>query len=834
MPAVVRRFHPGRSLYRGRRILFASAALISAIPSLAMAANADADAPATPADAAADNGDSAGGGDIIVLGTRRANVRALDSTAPVDVVDEKQLSAIGAANLSEALQRISPSVNFPQGAVAPMGAGNARSISLRGLSPDQTLVLINGKRLVTSANVTTGSPPVWGYGAQSVDINAIPLNAISRVEILRDGAAAQYGSDAIAGVVNLVLRSSDKGGDVQAQLGQYKNKAGRISQSYQGWVGFGLPSDGFLTLSFNAENTVHPKSGLPDNRQQYFTGDPREATYNREGHLWGYPPSMKAYNFLANAGIDLADGLEFYTFGSFANILKVAAVNHVTARDDGNVRALFTDGINPFSRVRSKAATGAAGLKYTDDALGAFDLGVNYGRYWQKTRQTPHVNASFGTSSPIGYLMGRNRNELLNVSLDWVKDVPVGFLGEPLNISGGVAYRRERYENIAGERASYANGGVLILDGPNAGKAAPTPAGTTPDDAGVYKRNVKSVYVGIENQVSREFQIGLAARLEDYSDFGSTANGRISARYDFSPAIAIRATASTGYRAPSLGQIGYATTASSIVAGSTEIVKNRSFAVDSPVARLLGAQDLKPEKSRNLSAGLVLRPIPDASLSVDVYQIKVRDKVALSQDFQGPAVRALLAANGYPDIIVARFFTNALDTRTRGIDIVGQYGLRLDAESKLDFNIGYSRSRTKVTDINSDALAGGGTLVVGNQAIWMLEEAPPRDKLVAGATYTRGGLTASLTEKRYGKYAESLSAIVPTLQTFGAQWITDLDVGYRFSNGLNVGIGSKNLFSSKPDKQWASNSRLFQTIYSNLAPEGFDGAYYYARVGFSF
>lgn len=350
----------------------------------------------------------------------------------------------------------------------------------------------------------------------------------------------------------------------------------------------------------------------------------------------------------------------------------------------------------------------------------------------------------------------------------------------------------------------------------------------------MYRRNVKSVYIGIENQISSAFQIGLAGRLEDYSDFGSTANGRISARYDFSPAVAIRATASTGYRAPSLGQIGYATTASSIVAGTSDIVKNRSFAVDSPVARLLGAQDLKPEKSRNLSAGIVLRPIPDASLSVDLYQIKVRDKVALSQDFQGPAVRALLAANGYPDIIVARFFTNALDTRTRGIDVVGQYTLHLERAGKLDFNLGYSRNRTRVTDINSDALSGGGTLVVGNQAIWMLEEAPPRDKLVGGISYTSEGLTAAVTEKRYGKYAESLSATVPTLQTFGVQWITDVDVSYRFANGLNIGIGSKNLFGSKPDKQWASNSRLFQTIYSNLAPEGFDGAYYYARVGFSF
>ncbi len=771
--------------------------------------------------------------EVIVLGTRRSDVTAFESSAPVDIVGAQAIQRIAATDISEALQRVSPSVNFPQGAVSPMGAGNGKSVSLRGLSPDQTLVLVNGKRLVASANITLGSPPVWGYGAQAVDINTIPLAAVERLEVLRDGAAAQYGSDAIAGVVNIVLRSASSGGDVSAQIGQYRNSADELTQSYSAWAGFALPSDGFLTVAYNAQDATHPKSGRPDPRQQYFTGDPREATYDRNSHWWGYPPSLSSQNLLVNAGIDLAPDLEAYGYVSYADIEKIAGTNHRTARDDANVRDLFQDGGNPFLNVRSEAATGAAGLRWTAGSLGDFDFSVNYGRYEQTSISTNTPNATLGLASPLNLRTGSNRNELFSVGADWVKPVAVGFLASPLTASAGVAYRRERYENIAGERAAWIDGGVPILDGPNAGNRAPTPSATTPEDAGVYRREVTSVYAGLEGEVLPNLEVGLTGRAENYSDFGSATTGKISARYEFTPDFALRATASTGYRAPSLGQVGYATTAGSVVPGTADTVKNRSFAVDSPVARLLGAQDLEPEKAVNYSVGLVWRPLPRASITLDAYQIEVEDKIALSQDFQGTAVRNLLIAAGYPDITIARFFTNALDTRTRGIELVARYGFTVGA-GDLDLSLGYSKNETKVTHIDTTTVAGVTSSVVGLQAIWMLEEAPPSDKLVVGATYALGGLTVAFTQKRYGEYTESLSATAPTLQTYSPQLISDLDVTWRFERGVYAGIGAKNLFDTKPDEQWASNSRLAQTRYSNLAPEGFDGAFYYVKLGYAF
>jgi iron complex outermembrane receptor protein len=792
--------------------------------------------------------------DVVVVGTNRSDVTALESTAPIDVFSAEVLESSGATNLSEALQRLSPSLHFPQGAVSPMGAGNPRSISLRGLSPDLTLVLVNGKRQVASANVTTGTPPVYAYGSQTVDVNMIPLSAVERIEVLRDGASAQYGSDAIAGVVNIVLKNRADGGNIRASFGQFSRKADEPTTAVEGWHGFRLPGGGKLTAGFDYGRSSNPEEGTPNQNVNYFatnaqgqqvlvttplplppglTPDPREATWDRYGHLWGYPPDIHSYNLFANTEWDLSDAWQAYGFATFGRNKKIAGTNHVTAASDQNVRALFPDGIDPYTIVTSKQLAVAGGLRYRTDALGAFDFGTYFGRFTKNTVSAPTVNPTFGVDSPTRLDMGGGDNRLTSVTLDWVKEQAVSFLPRPLTISAGAAYRKERFANVAGEYHSWADGGVPILDGPNAGRFAPLPGGIRPEEATVAYRNVRSIYLQAENQITEQLSGGVAVRAEKYSDFGSTESVRISGRYEITPAFALRATAGTGYRAPSLGQINYTTGSGGVQPLTGITLKNKGFPVNDPVARALGAVDLKPEKSVNYSLGAVWRQGSAHSLTIDVFQTDIQDKVALSSDFNvsDPRVAALL--QDYRDIQIARFFTNGFDVRSRGVDVVQSSRFAL-GRGALDLSVGFSLVDNETSHLVPNAVTGTPVLV-NQQAIWSVEEYAPRDKLIISARYFLNDLTVNLTQKRYGTYSESLSSTSPTLQEFSPQYITDLDIAYQLTNAARVSIGAKNLFGSKPDRQlYPQNSRLLQTNYSNLAPEGFSGTFMYASFSYDF
>ncbi len=792
---------------------------------------------------------------VVVVGTTRTDITALQSTAPVDQFSREQLEATGAVNLSEALQRLSPSLHFPQGAVSPMGAGNPRSISLRGLSPELTLVLVNGKRQVASANVTTGTPPVYAYGSQTVDMQMIPLSAVERVEVLRDGASAQYGSDAIAGVVNVILKKRPRGGQISASYGEFSRRADKPTTGLQGWHGFALPGQGHLTLGFDIEHSAHAPQGLPNQNINYFatnasgqpvlvnsplplpaglTPDPREDAWDRSSHLWGYPPSIRSYALFANAAWSPSEAWEVYAFGTAGYNRKRAGTNHTTAASNQNVRELFPDGIDPFTIVTSEQLTGAVGAKYFEESVGSFDLSLNAGRFVKSTLSAPTVNASFGVNSPTSLETGGGDNRLAALTLDWVKDIPVSWLRSPLTLSAGAGLRHERFENVAGEYHSWADGGVLILDGPNAGRFPQLPSGIRPEEATTVSRSVRSLYVQAEGSLNNKVEGGVALRAENYSDFGSASSVRGSVRYEFVPAFALRATLGTGYRAPSLGQINYTTGSGGVQPLTGVTVKNKGFPVDHEVAKALGAQALKPERSVNLSLGAVWRQAPEHSLVVDLFAIDIKDRIALSDDFNvaDPIVAALLAP--YRDIQIARFFTNGFDVRSYGIDLVQKSRLQLGAAGSLDLTLGYSRVTNKVRNVRPNTVTGRDRLV-NLQAIWSIEDYAPRDKLIASAAYRLGALTSTVAVRRYGSYSESLSATAPTIQTFSPQWVSDLDFVYRFGNGVHVGLGAKNLFDSRPDEQiYPQNSRLLQTNYSNLSPEGFSGRFVYVKGGVTF
>ncbi|BCD87746.1 TonB-dependent receptor [Pseudomonas solani] len=782
---------------------------------------------------------------VVVVGTRRSDLTALESAAPVDVLSGEQLQETGAQDLSGALTALSPSFSFPQ---APQGAFSgsiAQGASLRGLASDQVLVLINGKRRHTSANVTRQGL-VNGRGAAAVDLSLIPLAAIQRVEILRDGAAAQYGSDAIAGVINIVLKERDDGGNIGYRFGGY-DKGDGLQRKLSGWKGFALPNDGFVTLAFDAGSQDPASDTNPDNRLFYpgstSINTPLEQNNPNRTWRWGSGNVSDQYNFTLNSEIGLGQGLTAYGFASYAhkNTDAESFFDPPTAlrNNYGSVAlARFPDGRIPITRYTLEDYAATGGLRYEDETLGKFDLALNHGDNSVKSTDRNAINPSWGASSPEKIYTGEREADQTNLTLDWTRDFPTDLLYKPLTLSAGLAWRKENYELSAGEAAGWQNGALFNTLDPVTGRRIPGYySGITNVDAVSLERKVWGAYLDVEGQVTEQFQAGIAARTEHYSDFGDTTNGKLSLRYDFTPQVAARATASTGYRAPSLVQSGLSSFSVQVVeqpsgSGNWVEVQQRTLRADSAEARLLGGKALKPEESTNYSLGLVWRPLDNASFTVDAYRIDIENRITLSDQLPSTVVGPIFAGTPYANIQSAAFYTNVADTRTRGIEFTGNYQWDLEQAGRLNLSAGYSRNRTEITKLR-DVGSIRGSQIVGRNTQGLIEEGTPDDKLTLSANWLYEGWGLTLAQRRYGEW-KSLNASNPALdQTFSAQWVTDLDLSYSFQQGLKVSVGAINLFDSHPDK--LEGAQLYGVSkYSITSPEGAQGAFYYTSVSYDF
>lgn len=770
---------------------------------------------------------------VVVLGTSRKDQTVLTSAAPIEVFSNTVLTKTGATRLDEALQKLSPSFNFPQGGYVNNGV---KSATLRGLSPDQTLVLVNGQRRHASADVNRSG---YGRGAQPVDISTIPISAVERVEVLLDGASAQYGSDAIAGVINIVLKDASEGGQLSIQAGGYTESLERGNYSANGWHGLELPGDGFLTLSFDAYKEKHVKSGVDDPRQWYFANDPREATADKSSVKWGYLPDRESYNLLANGEAGVSDSVRVYGNANYSHSLNIAAENFIPPNDKGNVREIYPDGFQPFGYFKKEDISTTLGSRINTQDDATLDISAYYGQNTQWLSVSPSVNATLGSDSPTKFDVSTKVNKLANVAVDYKKEISLDSLAAPLNLSTGISYRDEHFYTKAGEYGSWAAvEGAVIPDGPNAGQT-PSPgargnSGLPPQDVVDYTRDVTGAYLGLEAQVTDELQLGLVGRLEDYSDFGSTSTGKISARYDFNPEFALRSSFSSGYRAPALGQSGYAATG--IQAGTgLAFVETRGLPVDSDAARALGATDLKPEKSDDISVGFVWQPVSGAAITLDTYRIEIRDRITLSDNLGGPFVTSILTAAGYPQVSVANFFTNSLDTETEGVDVSASYQFDV-AGGNLRLSSAYSYAKTEVTDIaeNPEPLKNSGLILSGRQAIGYIEDAAPKNKVIVRATYEINDWNINLAATRYGTFIDRDASNPANDQTYDEQWVVDLDLGYRATNNLSVNLGANNLLDSYPEEQIIQRRTLGQTQYSPLSPAGYDGRFVYTRITYDF
>ena len=785
---------------------------------------------ATPALAQQPPQDDATLDEVVVTGTRAANRTIASSPSPIDVLTPEALQATGSPELATALSRALPSLNFPRPAITD-GTDAVRPAQLRGLAPDQVLVLVNGKRRHTTALINLNGSQ--GRGSSPVDLNAIPISAIQRVEVLRDGASAQYGSDAIAGVINIVLKGSDSGGSALLSGGQYSAGDGRQVQVGAD-AGFGLGEDGFVHLAAQAldqdqTDRARPYVLAPGVTVRPATAPPPGVVVQRYGD-----PEIRQYALSANAGLRVNDALEFYAFANASRRNALSNGFYRTALDTRNIQAIYPDGFLPQIRNIAEDRAFVAGLRGTTASGWDVDLSYNYGTNDLSFGVENSLNRSIGPASPRNFDAGALEITQHVLNLDVAKPVEVSWLDAPLNVAFGVEWRGEGFRQTAGEPDSYRNGGVLLPGGTPAPSGSQVFPGFRPDDAGTFDRHSYSAYLDLEADIGERLTLGFAARAEEYSDFGSTTSGKASFRYAFTDGVAVRATASTGFRAPSLQQQFFRSTATNFIGGVPFDI--RTFRVNDPAAVALGAESLKAEESTNLSLGLVLQPIDRLYVTVDAYRIDIDDRIMLSENLTSTAVRNFLNATVDPALGGGRYFTNAIDTRTRGIDLVATYRWDI-ADGTLDLTTGYNWNKTTVERIapNPAALTAidPAAVRIGRVEVGRLTVGAPRDKFQLGGEYTRGNWAFGANVTRYGEFSVLFGnnpADTSRDQTFGPQWTLDLSGRYTLG-AWTFTLGADNVLDSYPDEVLFANSTNGQLPYSATSPNGFNGAFVYGRIG---
>ncbi len=757
---------------------------------------------------------------LIVTGTRVADRTVAESQSPIDILTPETLQATGTTELATALARALPSLNFPRPALAD-GTSGIRPAQLRGLSPDQTLILINGKRRHLSGLLNTNG--TMGRGSAAVDLNTIPIAAIERVEVLRDGASAQYGSDAIAGVVNVVLKGAADGGNLGLDGGQYAEGDG-TQYRLSGHAGLGFAGGrGKLHLagqfgSQDATNRAGPYHGSsPDTGNFPGVGE--------TAFVIGDPEVDDAAASL-NAGFDFSDRLSGYATAIASNrdITSFAFYRSKTHNGQGPLLAqVYPDGYVPQIHQTAQDRSLVAGLKGSSEGGLRWDLSYNYGynKIGFDTRNT--INYSLGSGSPKRFRDGalEYTQNLLNLDLSQPLDVGLAY---PMTLSYGAEYREEKWNQSPGEPGSYENGGAQGFPG------------FTPVNAVHAKRHNTALYAGLEGDFSERLSAGAAVRHEDYSDFGSKTSGKLSARYAFSDVVALRGTLSSGFRAPSLAQQGFQAISSIIDAGV--FTERGTFPASSAAAQALGATPLKAESATSGSLGLVMQPSDQLYLTIDAYRIKIDDRIVYSSNIAAtPAAKTLLTSLGLTPVDRFAYFTNALDTTTDGIDVVGSYTLPL-AASRLAFTASYSYNSTEITRVapSPAVFAGLGitTEVIGRDEIGRIEESFPKDKAILGANWSSDRWSAGMNLTRYGDFTVRSGAGAVRDQHYGAQWVADLSASFRPDANWSFMVGADNVGDSYPDRQVNDSNSLWGMFpYSNYSPAGFNGAYWYGRVSYT-
>jgi len=803
---------------------------------------------------------------VAIIGTRGQERSVISAPAPIDVLSTVDIQQTGRTETAQMIQAVAPSFNFPRTSIGD-GSDHIRPATLRGLAPDQALVLINGKRRHTSALVNLNG--FVGRGSQAVDLNAIPASMIDHIEILRDGAAAQYGSDAIAGVINIVLKSTATGSFMTtvgenvttynrnatpniaypAQMNSISARDGKVISSALNY-GFTFGQNGYVQVGGEVRDRQGTNRTLPDTRQQYFAGDPRNSSAPQINHWQGDSYNHDTDGFV-NAGTTLSNGIEVYGFGGWGHRHGASSGFWRRSLDDRTLRNLYPDGFLPFIKSTIDDGSASLGLKGTfNDWM--WDLSTVYGRNAFHFTIDNSANVSLGPTSKTTFDAGKLQDGQSTTTLDLFREVTL-WSKTPLRIAVGGEIRGDSYKITAGEHDSWFNGGAFVLDQNNQPTARRAAAGSQvfpgfqPGDAGSHSRSNQALYADFESDLTPQFLLGIAGRVEHYSDFGSTSTGKVSARYEPVKGFALRGTASTGFRAPSLGQEFFSSTATNFIAGTPFDIK--TFRVADTLARILGAKDLQPEKSVNLSGGFAIEPARRLSFTLDFYHIEIKNRIVLSDNFTGTRVQGIFSAAGHPEVSGGRYFTNAIDTRSNGADVVASYGYSFSPRSVLRLTSGYNRNFVKVTHVDAtpDSLSAFQETLFGRVERTRIEKGNPRDNFFVSSNYSLRQFGFTARTQRYGEV--SVAGATPTNatgtldQTYGAKWITDVSASATLRQKYTLTIGSDNVFDVYPDRNLnrgdittgnggLSNFGIFP--YAGISPFGFNGRFVYTKLTLGF
>ena len=854
------------------RIFLASTAIATASPAFAQSVIIP--------DQAAES-DSADAGTIIVTGVRGAPRTVAESPTPIDVIGADKLQTTGSAEFGEALSKLLPSLNFGSTNAGVFSIG--RPVTNRGLSPGYTLVLVDGKRRHNGAFLNNS--PTDTSGVNPVDLDFIPTSAIDRIEVLKDSAAAQYGTDAIAGVINIQLAKKE-GLSGDFTYGTLYGANGS-PDSWKGSIRYGTKigdAGGFLTISgdirkrggawWNLPATDTNLYGLPAGRTidqviatsgltraqveaNIAAANARNAQWSRDGAHNG-DPQIKAFNLSYNAELPVTDHVTFYSFGTYGE--RDAQIGNNFRRPNGtaNFTALFPDGYYPLNNIAENDFQFVGGLRGT--LIGwDYDVSSSFGRNYSHQFSKLSIRPSLGPTGPTQWSNLANfefRQWTHNIDLH--RSVDIG-LAKPLEISIGGEYRLDRFRTFAGDPLAYQPATYSFKPGDqqydwNVGRAAsPVVQGAivlSPADEADIGRKVYAGYVDLGLYPTDAWYVGAAVRAEHYSDgSGSPVGLKLNSRYEVTPTLAIRGTVGTGFRAPSLTQIGYAQTDGrtslffNAATGQTELRPTvaKLVTADSTIGQLLGAKPLKAEKSWNAGLGFVFTPTTALSITLDGYYIRIKDRIERTGRLFGPGISAILAANGLADIEQAEYFINAADTETKGFDLVADYSRTLGDFGKIGATLAFNYSRTKVTDVvatpsqlfaaNGGSLLGAGSVFFGGDKIGELEVLQPHTKLVSTLNWSKGNFGLSVTATRYGKYTQRTAA--GDDRHFGAKIITDASVSAKVTDFATLSVGATNLFDVRPETNGPGSPQTGQGYYG---PSPFNpaGGYYYGRIALAF
>ncbi|MDC8015753.1 TonB-dependent receptor plug domain-containing protein [Tahibacter soli] len=772
---------------------------------------------------------------VIVTGTRAKDRTVLDSPVPVDVLTADDLRAAGAINgeLGQALAVLLPSFNFPRQSNSG-GSDHVRAAQLRGMSPDQVLVLVNGKRRHTTALVNTDTK--IGKGTTPVDFNSIPISAIKRIEVLRDGAGAQYGSDAIAGVINIILDDADHGGEVTANYGAYHtdfDPTGDTLTDGQGAFasakfGTKLGDGGFARFGVELDRRAATHRAGYDELPPWENDSPENVALRGKRNYRAGDPETENYNAWINAEVPFSPAWTGYAFATL-NARHSIGANYFRYPDSSaNVPAIYPNGYRPDSLGSNRDLSATGGVR---GRAGEWDVdaSLTHGRNDFEYRLRNSLNVSLGAASPTRFKVGEYGNRQTLANLDFIRGI-----GNSFTLALGGEARRESFETQPGDPASYAVGPVI-----GAPTGAQAGGGLTPQDAADLARDVFGAYADFAGNLGAQVFVDVAARYEHYDDFGGELTGKASARWEFAPGYAFRGAVSNSFRAPSLSQVGFESTTTGYGADGV-LTTGRLLSVNNPIARALGAKPLDAEKSTNVSFGFTAQVTDAFDVSLDLFRIDVDDRVTLSERITGDALEAFIEQRfGVAGVQSASFFTNAVDTRTRGAELVTNWRAPL-AGGTFTATGAYSYADTKIRKVRPTPREltelGADNVLFGVEERNTLTDAAPRQRAFVTTKWDGEDFSLLGRVTRQGSTTRvfNFGGGFEPRQTYAAKWQLDAEVERRLTPSLSLALGGYNLTDQYPDRSIPDISYAGNFPYDVISPIGLNGAYYYGRVRYRF